>query len=59
MAVDKEELVRFQKEDSTLQKFKETKGTDTRKSYRTKNVEEFDTGYVIERMKWEIPESRF
>ena len=61
MAADKEELVRLQEEDSTLQKFKEAKGTETRKGYRifSKNEEEFGTGYVSERMKWKIPESRF
>ena len=61
MAVDKEELVRLQKEDSMLQNFKGTKGTETRKGYRIsyKNVEEFGTWYVSERMNWKIPESRF
>ena len=34
MAADKEELVKLQEEDSTLQKFKETKKTETRKGYR-------------------------
>ena len=34
MAIDEEELVGLQEEDSSLQKFKEAKGTKTRKGYR-------------------------
>ena len=34
MALDKKELIRLQEEDSTLQKFMEAKGIETRKGYR-------------------------
>ena len=61
MAVNEEELIRLQEEDSTLQKFKEAKRTKTRKVQYTeflmKNLEEFANGYVSERMKWEMHES--
>ena len=35
MAVDKEELVRLQEKDSTLQKLKKAKGTETKKGYKS------------------------
>ena len=52
LAVDKEELVRLLEKDTMLQKFKEAKATETRKGYKS-------TGYVSEKMKCEILESRF
>ena len=61
MAIDKEKLVRLQEEDSRLQKFKETKGTEIRKGYKIsyEKRRKICTGYVRGRMKGEIPESRF
>ena len=53
-AVNKEELVRMQEEDSTSQKFKKAKESETRKggikNFFIKNVEEFGVGYVSERI---------
>ena len=55
MVLDREKLVRLQEEDSTFQKFKEAKGTETRKDieFLMKNEKEFGAGYVSERVKWE------
>ena len=59
-AVDKEELVGLQ-EDSTLQKFKETKGIETRKGYRISYKKHGGIWYRVrqQKMKWKIPKSRF
>ena len=61
MAVDKEELVRLQEEDYKLENLKKQKKLRLERDtgFLVKNVEEFGTGYVSERMKWEIPESKF
>ena len=61
MAVDKEELVRLQGEDSTLRKFKEAKGTMTRTGYKISYKKRGGIWYryVREKMKWETLESRF
>ena len=60
MAVDKEKLVRLQ-EDFTLQKFGSQKGQRQKRDteFLMKSVEEFGTGYASERIKWEVPESKF
>ena len=54
MAVDKEELVKPQKEDSTLQKFKETKRTETRKSYRISYEKRGGIWYRVRQRKDEV-----
>ena len=60
MAVDKEESIKLPEKHSKLQRFKETKGTETRKCtrFRLKIVKEFGTEYVSKTIKWKILESR-
>ena len=58
MAVDKEELVRLQEEDSTLQKFKETKGTETRKGYRIYYEKRGGIWYRVRQRKDEVGDTR-
>ena len=57
MAVDKEELVRLQ-EDSTLQKFKEAKGTETGKGYRITYEKRGGIWYRIRQRKYEVGDTR-
>ena len=62
MVVDKEELVRLQEEEIYVAKIKRSKRNSDKKrntGFLMKNVEEFGTGYVSKRMKWELSESRF
>ena len=58
MALDKEELVRLQEEDSTLQKFKEAKGTETSKSYRVTYEKRGGIWYQIRQRKDEMGDTR-
>ena len=58
VAVDKEGLFRLK--DSTLQKFKEAKGTKTwNTGFLTRNVEKCGTGYVSERMSGKFSKADF
>ena len=58
MAVDKEELVRLQEEDSTLQKFKETKETVTIKGYRISYKKRGRIWYRVRQRKDEVEYTR-
>ena len=58
MAVDKKELFKLQGEDSTLQKFKETKGTETRKGYEISYIKRGGIWYQIRQRKYEEGNTR-
>ena len=58
MAVDKEELVRLQDEDSTLQKIKEAKGTETRKGYGISYEKRGGIWYRVRQQKNEVGDTR-
>ena len=58
MVVDKKELVRLQEEDSTLQKFKAAKGTNTRKGCRIANEKRGGIWYRIRQRKNEMGDAR-
>ena len=56
--VHKEKLVRLQEEDSFLQKFKEAKGTETRKGYRIAYEKRGEFWYLILQQKDEVGDIR-
>ena len=58
MVVDKDELIRLHEEDSTLQKFKETKGTDTRKGYRISYEKRGGIWYRVRQRRDEVGDVR-
>ena len=57
MAVDKKELVRLQ-EDSTLQKFKKAKRTETRKEYEISDEKRGGIWYQIRQRKNEVVDTQ-
>ena len=58
MAVNKEELIRLQEEDSTLQRFKETKVPETRKGYVISYEKRNGIWYRVRQRKDELGDSR-
>ena len=58
MAVDKEELVRLQEENSTLKKLKEVEGTETRKGYMISYLKHGGICYRICLQKDEVRDTR-